>query len=287
MSVRSRKMSSKKRQGSEGYRNMQKMNDSLQEIPTFIINLPQSTDRKAFMKGQCDSIGISPIFIDAINGKNISESEVNKYCNQAVAKKKIGRELLLGEIGCALSHKKIYRKIADENIPYAIIFEDDAILEKDFSIVVKKIMAAPLSWELILLGHYKDNLKGLKSPISLWYKHRITSKFLLGRLVDFGFGAHGYLITLEGAKKLLRELEEVYMPLDHYTPDSNILNVYALSPTVVNVQDSLKTLIDSDQVRQKNNDRLSVVLLKKLGTINTAVSVKSFLKTLKPIKKYK
>ena len=277
-------MSSKKYQDSEAHENIDR---SLQEIPTFIINLPQSTDRKVFMKDQCESIGICPIFIEAVNGKSISEVEISQFCNQAVAKKRLGRDLLLGEIGCALSHKKIYQKIVDEHIAYAIIFEDDATLEKNFSIVVKSIMAAPLSWELVLLGHYKDNLKGLKSPISLWHKQRISSKFLLGRLVDFGFGAHGYMITLKGAKKLLIELGEIYRPLDHYTPDSNILNIYALSPTVVSAQNSFETLIDDEKVRQKNNDRLTVILLKKIGVISTAISIKSFLKKLKPIKKYK
>jgi glycosyl transferase family 25 len=262
------------------------INDTHSSIPIFVINLPQSTDRKAFMQSQCESMGISPVFIDAVNGKDLSNSEVSQYCNQKKAKQLYGRELLLGEIGCALSHKKIYQKIVDENIPYAVILEDDAILKKDFPIVVKKIMAGPLSWELILLGHYKSNLKSLKSPISLWRKHRITSKFLLGRLIDFGFGTHGYMITLEGAKKLLSELKPIYKPVDHYTPDSNILNVYALSPPVVSINNDFDTLIDENRIRS-SKDRFSVVLLKKIGVINAAVSVKSFLKTLKPIKKYK
>ncbi|MGP5525471.1 glycosyltransferase family 25 protein [Psychrobacter celer] len=258
----------------------------MKKIPIFVINLPQSTDRKAYIKAQCESMGISPVFIDAVNGKELSKSDIERYVDQNRVKKLFGRELLLGEIGCALSHKKIYQKMVDENIPYAVILEDDATLEKDLPIVVKKILTAPLSWELILLGHYKSNLKGFKSPISLWHRQRISSKFLLGRLVDFGFGTHGYMITLKGAKKILSELKYIYKPIDHYTPDSNILNVYALYPTVINVQNSFDTLIDENRARS-NKDRLSVVLLKKVGIINAAISVKNFIKTLKPIKKYK
>lgn len=255
-------------------------------MQVYVISLKDSIDRQKSITTQCERLGIKPIFIDAVNGKNLSNSEISQYCNQEKAKKLYGRELLLGEIGCALSHKRIYQKIVDENIPYAVILEDDATLEKDFSIVVKKIMTVSLSWELILLGHYKSNLKSLKSPISLWRKHRLNSKFILGRLVDFGFGTHGYMITLEGAKKLLSELKSIYKPVDHYTPDSNILNVYALFPTVINVQNSFETLIDENRIRS-SKDRVLVVLLKKIGISNAAVSVKSFIKTLKPIKKYK
>ena len=259
----------------------------MKKIPFFVINLPQSTDRKAYIKAQCESMYLSPVFIDAVNGKELSKSDIEKCVDQNRVKKLFGRELLLGEIGCALSHKKIYQKMVDENIPYAVILEDDATLEKDLPIVVKKILTAPLSWELILLGHYKSNLTGLKSPISLWSKHRIASSFILGRLVDFGFGTHGYMITLKGATKLLADLDSIQKPIDHYTSDCNTINVYALSPTVVSTQNSFETLIDSDKVRQKNNDRWSVILLKRLGIVTTAVSIKCFLKTLKPIKKYK
>lgn len=34
-------------------------------------------------------------------------------------------ELISGAIGCYLSHIRIYKKIVEDNIPYAIIFEDD------------------------------------------------------------------------------------------------------------------------------------------------------------------
>lgn len=262
------------------------MDYSLQDIPVFIINLPQSTDRKIFMRAQCENVGISPIFIDAVYGKDLSKSDIEKYCDQDTAKKLFGRELLLGEIGCALSHKKIYQKIVDEKIPYAIILEDDAVLEKEVSVVIKKITVSSLLWDLILLGHYKSNKAGLKSPISLWDKHRITSSFILGRLADFGYGAHGYMITLECAKKLLAELDKIHKPIDLYTPDSNIINVYALSPTVINVDNKFDTLIDENGIRS-SNDRLSAALLKKIGIIDAAVSVKSFLRTLKTVKKYK
>ncbi|GAA0800542.1 glycosyltransferase family 25 protein [Psychrobacter piscatorii] len=256
-------------------------------MQVYVVSLKDSIDRQNSITTQCEKLDISPVFIDAVNGKNLSNSEVSQYCNQKKAKQLFGRELLLGEIGCALSHKKIYQKIVDENIPYAVILEDDAIFDRDFSIVVKNIMAAPLSWELILLGHYKSNLKGLKSPISLWHRHRITSKFLLGRLVDFGFGTHGYMITIEGAKKLIAALDVIYKPIDHYTSNSNIINVYGLSPTVVNVDSNFDTLIDYDKVRKNTSDKSSVLILRKIGIINTMVKFKSLFKSLKPIKKYK
>lgn len=253
----------------------------------YVISLKSSTDRKAFMKAQCERIGISPVFIDAIDGKDLSQSKISQYCNQKKAKQLFSRELLLGEIGCALSHKKVYKRIVDENIPYAVILEDDAVVKEEFHEVIKLILNSDVNWELILLGHHKNANKGLSSPLSVWGRNRINSKSTLNYLADFGFGTYGYIISLEGARKLKVELDSIYKPIDHYTSDSSIVNVYALSPTVINVNEGFDTLIDDSKTRKNSNDRLSVLLLKKIGIIHTAVNIKRFFKTLKPIKKYK
>jgi glycosyl transferase family 25 len=253
----------------------------------FVVSLKDSIDRQKSIITQCDRLNIEPIFIDAINGKNLSQAKISQYCNQKKAKQLFNRELLLGEIGCALSHKKIYKKIVDENIPYAVILEDDAVVEKKFNEVIKLILNLDVNWELVLLGHHKNANKGLSSPLSVWGRNRINSKSTLNYLADFGFGTYGYIISLEGARKLEIELDNIYKPIDHYTSDSSIINVYALHPTVINVNEEFHTLIDDSKTRKNSNDRLSVLLLKKIGIINIAVRLKIFIKVLKPIRKYK
>ncbi|WP_191939643.1 glycosyltransferase family 25 protein (plasmid) [Pantoea agglomerans] len=37
--------------------------------------------------------------------------------------------LSCGEVGCALSHINIYRRITSEDIPLALILEDDALID--------------------------------------------------------------------------------------------------------------------------------------------------------------
>lgn len=256
-------------------------------MQVYVVSLKDSIDRQKSITTQCEKLGIKPIFIDAIYGKDLSESEISQYCNQNKAKQLFGRELLLGEIGCALSHKKIYQKIVDENIPYAVILEDDAIVSRDIECVLKSILSSELNWDLILLGHHKNNVKGIKSPISLWDKHFISTKYTLGRLADFGFGTYGYFVTLQGAKKLNKELFNIHSPIDHYTSDSQLFNVYALEPTIINVENDFETLIDNSKMREQILESSWVLLARKLHLIDVAVNVKSFLKTLKPTKKYK
>ena len=256
-------------------------------MQVYVISLKDSVDRQKSIKSQCEKFNITPVFIEAVNGSSLSTSEINKYCQQEKAKQLFGREMLLGEIGCALSHKKIYNKIISENLPYAMIFEDDVLIEKGFNKVIKSILRSDLNWELILLGHHKDISKGLSTPLSIWHRYDITTDSSLNRLADFGFGTYGYMITIEGAKKLIAALDVIYKPIDHYTSNSNIINVYGLYPTVVNVDSNFDTLIDYDKVRKNTSDKSSVLILRKIGIINTMVKFKSLFKSLKPIKKYK
>ena len=180
----------------------------MSNVKLFIVNLPHSIDRKLYMQEQCEKYGLEPVFIEAVYGKNLSEDEINRYCDQEKAKSIFGRELMLEEIGCALSHKNIYQRIIDENIEYALILEDDAFLKESILEVLDNISKFPKTWELVLLGHYSgcDNGKEFKSILSYWGAYSLKSSFSLCRLAGFGFGTHGYLIHQKGAKKLLKIL---------------------------------------------------------------------------------
>lgn len=271
------------------------MDYSLQDIPVFIINLPKSIDRKAFMKAQCESIGISPIFIDAVYGKNLSNLEVAKYCDQITAKKLFGRELILGEIGCALSHKKIYQRIVDENIPYAIILEDDAVIKEGLNEVVKSILDSEVNWDLVLLGHNKGFEKGQEfdSIKSYWGNVELSKNFALGRVVKGGLGAFGYIISRDGAHKILGyiESEKIQVPIDKITSNSEVLNIYGLFPPTVSVDLKFESEIENQSLRGNDRDGELIYeiakLVKKTPFFNVTRALWFQFLKIKPIKKHK
>ncbi len=270
------------------------MDYSLQDTPVFIINLPQSTDRKAFMKAQCDSIGISPIFIDAVNGKNLSDSDVSQYCNQKKAKQLFGRELLLGEIGCALSHKKIYQKIVDGNIAYAIIFEDDAVIKEGLNDIIKLILASDINWELVLLGHNKglSKRKEVNSLKSYWGSIQLNEKFILGRVAKGGLGAFGYMVSNNGAKKLLDyiNLEKIIFPIDKATSNSKVINIIGLFPSAVTVDPKFESEIENNSFRCNDGQDFFVYkvakLIKKTPFFNLTQKIWFTVLKIKPVKRY-
>ena len=97
----------------------------MNNIPIFIVNLKKDTEKKAHMQQLCKQHGLDCQFIDAVYGKEVDENELAKVYDRKRALEERGRELIAGEIGCTLSHKNIYRKIVNNHIEQALVFEDD------------------------------------------------------------------------------------------------------------------------------------------------------------------
>ena len=106
----------------------------------FIINLKRDVDRKIRMEEQLKKHDLQNYtFFEAIDGQN---EDLSKYDFKVIPEwydpthKKI---MTKGEIGCALSHYKIWEKIAVGDFENVLILEDDALLSDDFSKKIEEI----------------------------------------------------------------------------------------------------------------------------------------------------
>lgn len=265
-------------------------------VPVFIVNLPSSTVRKEHMIKECQRIGLSFEFIEAVNGRELDLSALPAYdahkCQQV-----LGRDLRLGEIGCLLSHQKIYQKIVDNGIPYALILEDDVALNKDVVRFLQDVSQFPSDWELILLGHYAGhdfNLMQLevRSPSSFWGRTKVMQgAYQLVRLVRPAYGTHGYLVSQRGAQKLLKALTRFYQPIDHYTGNDVYTNLYAVEPVLVtldegNAAHSEIDLLDNREARQERAFWFKF-LLKKVGLLDLVRECKRLPSRLRHLPPYK
>ena len=88
----------------------------------FVINLKRSIDRKHNFQKNWQFASKYIEIIEAVDGNNLSDKELSK-----IAPNYQSLNVTKGEIGCALSHLAIYKKIVNECIPMALILEDDAV----------------------------------------------------------------------------------------------------------------------------------------------------------------
>lgn len=92
--------------------------------PCFVISLKGSPRRDTIGRALAE-LNIPFEFFDAVNGRALSPDEMAAAYNNGRAS---DRQLSPGEVGCALSHLALYRRMTERNIPSALIFEDDAIV---------------------------------------------------------------------------------------------------------------------------------------------------------------
>lgn len=243
----------------------------------FIINLKKEIKRKKHMQNQCARLGLKYQFIEAVNGHDLNEDEVKKEYSSVQALKNSERELGRGEIGCALSHKKIYQKMVDENITEAIILENDVTFDRRLVDFFEFKQQFPSNAELVLLGYWYVNVKNVKTLISFRNRLTVSKSTKLVRFTQNMHGAYGYFITLQGANRLLHSLnQKIKMPIDHYTGDEKYVNLYGVYPPVVRLSSSFD--IDTDLQKEREQTR------KKFRKRNIRSEIKRILQHLKLLK---
>ncbi|WP_239326534.1 glycosyltransferase family 25 protein [Snodgrassella gandavensis] len=99
-------------------------------LKTFLINLDRRPDRLMFVKQQLENLGIAFERVSAVDGNCLTD-EQKVFFNQQRFALECKRKAVNGEIGCALSHQAVWQRIVAENIPYALILEDDVQLKPE------------------------------------------------------------------------------------------------------------------------------------------------------------
>jgi|GEM_PF-216468 len=179
--------------------------------PVFVINLERSTDRREKISTRLSEIGIDFELFPATDGSALSESDRAKY-DEAHVINNISRPLSPAEVGCYISHKKLWQRIVDENIPWAVILEDDVLIQTDLKDLLAKIGQMTFKWDLIRLA-------GLFAtpcyPLFALGGGRTLSVPLRGAI-----GSQAYCLSRAGARKLLAYSTTIRGTVDDHVIDN-------------------------------------------------------------------
>ena len=169
-------------------------------IPKIIvISLKNSTRRENIAK-RLSGLGLDFTFFDATDGKKLPASVLESVDYDFYPKHYLSpKPLTLGEIGCAISHIKVYEHMVENNIKSAIILEDDAIVSQHFKEIVEDTLnKINKNHELIFFDHGKVKSHFFKKRIVEGYRlaHYKAPSKNSRRCIIY---ATAYLITLSGA----------------------------------------------------------------------------------------
>lgn len=204
--------------------------------PVFLVNLDRQPQRLRFMQAQLGALGITPIRIPAVNGRDPAERARAAAASYA--------PLSPGEVGCFESHRRLWQKMVDEGISAALVIEDDVIVASDF---------ATLDFETAGVGEIDVVKVDAGIAIESWYgvrHHPLPGGRSLQRMLGTEFSTGCYFITLSGARKLLSQSDRYFVPVDRFMFDQNSrafwqMNAWKLSPAAATQQQEAPVTGDS------------------------------------------
>ncbi|KHJ75106.1 LPS glycosyltransferase, partial [Oesophagostomum dentatum] len=178
----------------------------------YMINLKRRPERRARMEQIFEILGIDATYWEATDGQELPGDIIYEVL-PGYMDPYHKRPIKAGEIGCFLSHYRIWKDVIDRKLSRVIVFEDDLRFSEDGMERVKEVLedldGSKMEWDLIYLGR-----KRLADQEELWVPgHRHLST------VGYSYWTLGYILSNEGARRLLAAKPlEALLPVDEYLP---------------------------------------------------------------------
>lgn len=202
-------------------------------MKTYIINMPKDKQKRVTIEHM---FSVRPFyeyeFFRAIEGNRLTSEEIDEKVDFKALKERYGAGATLPAVGCSLSHWSIYYDISKNNIPTAIIFEDDAIIN-DYS--EKYIMELQQT-----VFHQHKPAIVLLTPLFAYNVH--STHFNIGNHKIYkiigGWMASGYMINLQAATILKNRLWPIQYVADDWKEFQKFgIEIYGIVPHVTSYYD--------------------------------------------------
>lgn len=233
----------------------------------FVISLKESTDRHELLRDTLK--GLEYEIFWGVNGKELEIQDLIKKGSLSTNGSE-SNTLTSGEIGCALSHLAVYKKIIDLNLKNALILEDDLVLNSDdpenFQSLSKGLHELPDDWEFLYLGYaLNNNRMSYSAYLRAWlfypilslhdskrfnpfnYRRRFPRKYsqYLQR-AGYHYRLHSYGVSRAGAQKILDYQTPINLAADNAVSEmctENRLNAFRLKKRIFFQNRDLDTTI--------------------------------------------
>jgi glycosyl transferase family 25 len=163
----------------------------------FILNLDRATQRRETMLDRLATLGLEAEILRAVDGRVLAVADLPHGTEPGLSP---------DEIGCYLSHVNSWKTVIQRQLSYAIVLEDDVIISANLMDVVGEITALAMPFDAVRLSALLPvrgiPVASLSGNVRLVLPTKPTS------------GTQGYLVSLDGAKRLLSKLEIPKQPID-------------------------------------------------------------------------
>ena len=208
-------------------------------IPVFVISLGDSIDRRATIAARLDALGVPFAFIDAVDGRNMSDADIARLCP---GRFRLSHRwpLSKGEIGCTASHLEAMRTVVAAGLPFACILEDDADPQGDFTAFLDPRWLTGLPrFDLLKLAGDASKLKEMRAVVVGSHAGRNVCVPL-----NPSYSTRAYIVSIAGARRVLARSPHVEYSSDVYLfraphPATRFLDIRPFPVGTTNVASTL------------------------------------------------
>jgi glycosyl transferase family 25 len=195
------------------------------KLPIWVLNLKKDKRRLRFMTKQLRSLNLEFEVVEAVDGSLLSHKDLEQYSKDQ-AMKYSKRELTPGEIGCALSHARMWKRMVRGGFRELLIFEDDVLIGDALPAILAHRDRLPKDWEFI-----NFSTDAPQEPFGKF----ITGIYRASRHKAWADRSSAYLVNAKGAKKLLAHVYPIGHTADGLTWRTDITGLvsYGMYPRVV------------------------------------------------------
>lgn len=211
-------------------------------MKTYAINLPQHHARRDNILNECEKYGIDVEIFSAVDGRTLTDEQIRElvFAHQT-------NGLTRGEIGAALSHLHIYQKMRDENIPVALILEDDAVFNLDprplLDAIARRGSDEP-HFYMLTVSHRRKYVRNHQLDIAGNRFYEVVNDT----------GTYGYVLTNRAAINLARFLLPIRTVADDYRYFifNDVAKVWVIDTAVVGLNAPLAedSIIETERKEQ-------------------------------------
>lgn len=237
----------------------------------YCINLKRSIERRARMEAELKKTGLEFEFIDAVDGRTLSEEDLKRKYSHWRTRFRYGIGLTRGEIGCSLSHVKFFDRIIDSD-SVGFVVEDDVSFADGARHAFEEVGNFLRHTE----GPAIVQLPGLARDLC---RGGAEGKSLVR--ASGAMGTYAYGINPAGARLMKKVFTPVTLPADKYAYVIRHfgLNFFVYNKCVISVDMKGESQVGSDRKRYNGLARLGYKMWRCVGlSLDWILSQKEWVK---------
>jgi glycosyl transferase, family 25 len=164
--------------------------------PIYVINMAKDVARMHSMTSQLEAQGLRFERVEAVVGRELTAEMRKAVYSDFWFRIFHGRSATNNELGCTLSHRKIWQIMLDRGEEAAVIFEDDALIGADFGSHLSAYNNATGQFDMVQFFAFRQPSR---------VDDVENENFKVGRFGGSHASAVAYMLRKSGADKMLRQ----------------------------------------------------------------------------------